>query len=239
VLSTNESFGAVATGRGRKRGCDVYVVRNGPMLADLDAVRNDARIRLSRGSRFLIVYVGMMGAQDGVSILLDAVRELAEQRLERDFRLALFGDGPELRRLRGLANTLGVDELVDFHGRVSFEEVLSAISASDVCVCPDPKTPMNDLSTLVKVAEYLGIGRPVVAFDLRETRRTAGDAAVYAEPNSVPGFASAIDGLLKDADLRRTLGERGRERVRSRFTWEYSQRELLRAYGSLFNGREQ
>lgn len=231
VLSTNESFREIALLRGGKPASEVVIVRNGPALSDIRAARPDLELR--KGSRFLLVYVGMMGSQDGVDLLLRAVRELAAMRAERDFRLVLFGDGPELPRLEELRDRLEIADIVDFRGRVSFEDVLRGISAADICMCPDPKTPMNDRSTLVKVVEYMGLGKPVVAFDLKETRCTAGGAAAYARPNSPKSLAECANELLVSAHSRKKMGDCGRLRVENSLAWDYSERQLLAVYEGL------
>ena len=83
---------------------------------------------------------------------------------------------------------------------------------------------------MIKVAEYMAFGVPVVCYDLRESRATAADAALYARPNDTRSYAAAIDTLLEDAELRKRLGQTGERRVRERLSWANSERELLRAY---------
>ncbi len=60
---------------------------------------------------------------------------------------------------------------------MSGDRLLTTLSTFDVCLAPNPKTPLNEVSTMVKLLEYMAMSRPVVAYDLSETRRTAEDGA--------------------------------------------------------------
>jgi glycosyltransferase involved in cell wall biosynthesis len=104
------------------------------------------------------------------------------------------------------------------------------LSTSDVCLAPDPKSPLNDISSMVKISEYMAMSRPIVSFDLMESRRAAGDAAVYAEADDVAGFAALIDGLLEDPARAAAMGDAGRERAEALLAWEHQERSLLAAY---------
>jgi glycosyltransferase involved in cell wall biosynthesis len=225
VISTNESYRELAVGRGGKRPEDVFVVRNAP----------GSRIRptepepaLKRGRPFLLAYVGVMGQQDGGDLALRALAQLRERR--GDWHAVFAGDGDALPELQALAHRLGLDDAVDFLGWIEDDGVRRVLASADVCLAPEPRNPLNDVSTLIKVAEYMAMARPVVAFDLRESRFTAGQAALYAEPNDPGSFADCIEQLLDDADLRTRMGELGRERVANGLTWESSKRTLLAAY---------
>jgi glycosyltransferase involved in cell wall biosynthesis len=128
---------------------------------------------------------------------------------------------------------LGLDGVVDLPGRVPDETVAGVLSAAAVGVCPDPKNPLNDVSTMNKTMEYMAFALPVVAFDLVETRVSAQDAAVYAAPGDVDGFAQAIVDLVDDPDRRAGMGRRARERVVSELAWEHQRAAYLRVYDEL------
>lgn len=236
VLSTNESFREIALSRGGKRPEDVFVVRNGPSIEELHAVEPLPDLR--EGKRHLLLYVGIMAAQDGVDLLLRAVSELAALRDRADFLLVLVGDGPEFENVQALAKELCIEDRVRFRGRLPFSEVLRCIAGADICLCPDPYTEMNDKSTLVKVVEYMSLAKPTVAFDLSETRLSAGESALYAEPNDPAAFAACINTLMDSEDLGRRMGMRGEEAVRTRLAWDYSKRSLLDAYEAVARARE-
>jgi glycosyltransferase involved in cell wall biosynthesis len=229
VLSANESYRRIAIERGGKRPGDVYVVRNGPDLARFDVVDPDETLK--RGRRHLLAYIGVMGPQDGVDY---AVRALAALRKKRgDWQAVFVGEGDSVAAVRALASSLRLDDHVDFLGWRRDGDLRRVLSTADVCLAPDPKSPLNELSTTLKVAEYMAMRRPTVAFDLMETRVTAGDSALYAPPNDVSSFAACIDQLLDDPARRVSLGELGRARVEQSLSWEHSERVLTAAYERL------
>lgn len=233
VISTNESYREVAVTRGGKSEDRVFVVRNGPDLQRL--VRVPEKPELKKGKEHLVFYIGNMSKQDGIDYLLRAVRHLVHERGRRDFHTILVGGGPILDRLRAYAAELGLAEHVTFTGRIPDPEVMAALSTSSICASPDPRNPLNDVSTMQKTMEYMAMGKPVVAFDLIETRVSAGDAALYAVPNSEADFGDKIATLLDDAALRRELGAVGERRVHEVLSWEYSVAPLLAAYRKAFS----
>jgi glycosyltransferase involved in cell wall biosynthesis len=226
VLAANESFREVAITRGRKSPDDVFVVRNGPDPALFRPTQPDAETK--RGATHVIGYVGMMGSQDGIDVALESLALLKQRR--SDWRAIFVGDGDALPAARASAQRLELGEAVDFLGFVQDRERLTQLIAScDVCISPEPRNVLNEHSTLVKVAEYLAVGRPVVAFDLKETRRTARDAAAYAPADDAQSFSTTIDTLLDDPSRRQRMSEAGKERAES-LRWEHSERALLAAY---------
>jgi glycosyltransferase involved in cell wall biosynthesis len=232
VMSTNESYKRVAMDRGGVAEADVVVVRNGP---DLNRVREaPPNPELKQGKRHLVFYIGTMGSQDGVDYLLRATKHLGLDRGRDDFHTLIMGGGIELDNLKAYAAELGIEDRVTFTGRVPDEEVVEALNTADVCVCPDPKTPLNDVSTMNKTMEYMALGKAVAAFDLRETRVSAEDAALYAEGNDDKDLADKIARLLDDADLREQLGAVGRQRIDERLSWEHQKVALYRAYRLAF-----
>ena len=226
VLSVNESYRRVAIERGRRRPEDVAVVRTGPDLTRFTPTPPDPALK--RGRRYLLSYVGVMGPQDGVD---HALRALAALRRRRDDWHAIFmGSGEVLDAMRALANELGLGDVVEFTGWVEHDTIRRVLSTSDVCLAPDPKSPLNDVSSMVKISEYMAMRKPIVSYDLMESRASAGDSAVYAAADDVEGFARLIDELLDDAPRRATMGEVGRSRAEQLLAWEHQERALLAAY---------
>jgi glycosyltransferase involved in cell wall biosynthesis len=227
VISTNGSFAAIAVQRGHKNPDDVFVVRNGPGLDMFRPVTPDPALR--SGAEYLIGYVGLMGDQDGVDVAVEALGLLRDQR--NDWHAIFVGDGDALPRARELAAQLGLEDRITFAGFIRDRAtLLQIISTCDVCLSPEPRNALNESSTLIKVAEYMAAGRPVVAFDLNETRETAGDTAAYAEEDTPAAFAAAVADLLDDPDRRAAMGLRARERAEASLTWQRSEDALLRAY---------
>jgi glycosyltransferase involved in cell wall biosynthesis len=233
VIAANESHRAVAMRRGGKPAEDVFVVRNGP---DPSLFRPQSADRsLKRGKPYLITYIGNMEPQDGVE---HGVRALAIlHRRRQDWHAVFLGGGSELRPLQELAAELGLRDAVEFTGFVERSVVVRTLASCDVCLAPEPLTPYNDASTMIKIPEYMAMARPIVAFELKESRWSADGAAVYAQPGDDQGFADAIDALLDDPERRAELGRRGRERVETHLAWPHSERELLRAYERVLRRR--
>jgi glycosyltransferase involved in cell wall biosynthesis len=206
----------------------VFIVRSCP---DLKNVRpGPTRPELSERKEFLVVYLGVMGQQEGLDLLLESIAIIVKERNRNDTLFVLIGGGTPLPRFKSLATQKGLDAVLRFTGRLPDDEVPAYFSAADVCVAPDPLNPMNDKSTMNKILEYMAFGRPVVLFDLTEGRRSAGDAALYARPNDPVDFADQMLKLLDSESLRRELGARGRKRVEESLNWEAEERSLLAAY---------
>ncbi len=226
VISPNESFKRIAVDRGRKPPDDVFVVRNAPDLRRFRSGR--AKASLKRGRAHLIAYVGVMAPQDGVDHALRALAKLRERR--DDWHAVFVGDGDSLLELQRLAGDLGLADHVEFRGFLRDEGIREVLSTADVCLAPEPRNALNDASTMIKIAEYMAMARPIVCFDLKESRLTAGGAALYARPNDDDSFAESIDALLSNASLRARLGSIGQQRVEKALSWQHSEAALLAAY---------
>ena len=232
VVSTNDSYRQVAIERGRKRSDRVFVVRSGPSHQRFATVR-DPDCELRRGRRFLVAYLGVMAPQDGVDHLVRAARVLVRERGRDDIAFTFIGAGDSFEELKALTRSLGLEEACLFTGRVPDADVERVLATADVCVSPDPKNPLNDVSTMNKVLEYMACAKPIVCFDLREHRYSAGEGALYAEPNRDEDLADKIAQLLDDPGLRARMGAYNRERFLTRMAWEHNAGELMRAYECL------
>ena len=228
VITTNESHKKIAMERGGKRAEDVIVVRSGPDLARLAVYPPDPAYRA--GKQHLLVYLGEICKQDGVDFMVRAVKLLAETHGRRDFRVMFVGGGPHQPAIKAYAEEQGIMAYAEFTGRVSDEALCRILSSGTLGIDPDPKNPWSDKSTMNKVIEYMHFGLPVVAFDLHETRVSAGDAGVYAEANSEADLAAVINALLDQPGRIATMGEIGRRRVQDVLAWTYSVPPLLAAY---------
>jgi glycosyltransferase involved in cell wall biosynthesis len=230
VIATNESMRAMARQRGPVPNDRIFTVRTGPDFERLRLVPVDETLR--GGRPHLVCYLGVMGKQDGVDYALRASQRLLARR-PGCARFAFIGDGDHAPALRALSRELQIEGDVVFTGRVSDAELVRYLSTADVCLSPDPANGFNEFHTMNKTMEYMALGKPVVAFDLAETRTSAGDAALYAQPNDVDEFAGHIERLLDDPALRERLGREGRRRVVQTLSWEHSVPHLLATYESL------
>jgi glycosyltransferase involved in cell wall biosynthesis len=231
-IATNESYRRIAIERGGMAPGKVFVVRSGPSLERLKIV--PPQPALKRGRRHLVGYVGVMGKQEGIDLLLQAVRHIVFNLKRNDVHFGLVGGGTSLQEMKDLAVALGVQDYVTFTGRVPDADMLAMLNTADVCVNPDVANAMNDISTMNKIMEYMALGKPIVQFDLAEGRFSAQQASLYARRNDVEDFARRIVELVDDPERRRVMGEFGRRRVREELEWGYEAPKLLRAYEALW-----
>ena len=233
-IATNESFAAIARARGGMAAEDVFVVRSGPRVESFAPRPPDPGLK--RGFAHLVGYVGVIGQQEGMDLLVAAADHLVNG-LGRDVGFAVTGFGPHLAAVEADVAARGLGRHFRFTGPKYGEELLAVLSTADVCVSPDPRNAMNDISTMNKVIEYMALEKPVVQFDLREGRASAGEAALYAAPNDPRDFAEKIAELLDDPARRERMGRIGRARVEGGLSWAHSAPRLLAAYERAFAKR--
>jgi len=232
VITTNISQKRFAIERGHCHPDKVFVVRNGPELDRIKIVTPEPELK--KGRRYLLAYVGAMEVQDGIQNALYALHDLVHKRSRRDVSLVLMGDGSYAPTLYALAHELQIDDYVHFTGWVEARDIVRYLTVANVGLTPDPENGLNEYCTMVKTLEYMAMGIPIVAFELAETRFSAQDAALYATPNFIEDFASKIEKLLDDEELRLRMGAIGRKRIEEAFNWEYDKKNLLLAYEKLF-----
>jgi glycosyltransferase involved in cell wall biosynthesis len=228
VIATNESYRDIALSRGGKRENEVYIVRSGPSVGRFRRVPADESLK--NGKPYLLCYLGVMGPQDGVDYALRALAKLRDDLGRTDWHAAFIGGGDTFDEMVRLTEELGLSDQVTFTNRIPDEDLLRYLSTSDVCLSPDPLNPLNDLSTMNKVMEYMAMSKPIVSFELKEARVSAGEAAVYAPGNDELAFAGLIAQLLDDPEARTRMGELGRQRVTGPLSWDVSRSALHAAY---------
>jgi glycosyltransferase involved in cell wall biosynthesis len=235
VMATNESYKKLAVERGGKDPKDVFVVRNGPDLEKFKLVNPQSKLKF--GKPFLVGYVGTMSIQDGLDILLDVAADI-KGRGRKDVHFTCVGGGPGLAGLRQMMKDKDLEDTVTFTGRISDFELLTILSTADVCVNPDKPCEMNDISTMIKVTEYMALGKPIVQFDLREGRFSAGESSLYSDSKGgATDFADKILWLIENPEERRRMGAIGRKRVEQELAWKYSVNSLFAAYQRAFEKR--
>ncbi len=232
VISTNESYKRIAIERGHLRPEDVTVVRSGP---DTTTMRPLYPVDNSSIGTQLLAYLGIMGPQDGVDIVLKVMDELVHRRGRTDVRAVLMGFGDCLEDLRAESERLGLQEWVTFTGRVTLPEIADWLSRSTIGLCPDLKTPLNDVSTMNKTMEYMAYALPSVAFDLVETRVSGGDSVLYVPSGDLAAFTDAVVKLLDDPGLRADLGVRARRRVALELDWRPQSQAYVGVYNALLS----
>lgn len=233
VIATNESYKSIDIKRGGKKPEDIFIVRNGPDLNKFKEVPPDEKLK-SIG-KFILVYIGEMGPQDGVDYLLHSLKHLVTEYNRKDFYCVIIGKGDAVPDLINLKTELKLDEFVKFTGHIPFEELLKYLSSADICLDPNPSNPLNDYSTWIKIMEYMSLGKPIVSFDLKETRFSAQQAAIYATPNDTKEYAEKIVTLMNNQELRHNMSIFGRDRVKKELAWEIVSQNLLAAYKKLLS----
>lgn len=234
VISTNQSYRQIALTRGKKEPSRVFIVRSAPDTSKFQPVAPDESLKA--GHRYLVAYLGVMGKQEGVDLLLKSIALIVNEKKREDIYFVLIGSGPERPTLEAMSRTFGLGNKVRFTGRIPDAELLSILSTSDVCVNPDRVNEMNDKSTMNKIMEYMAVGKPIVQFEMTEGRYSAGEASLYAKPNDPIDFAEKILQLLEDPGACERMGALGRQRMESELDWGYSREALLKAYGTLPKG---
>lgn len=231
-IATNESYAEIARRRGGMAAEDVFVVRSGPKLEKLEL--RPPRPELKRGATHLIGYVGVIGRQEGLDLLLAAAEHLIREMGREDVHFGIVGGGPELEEIRRDCAARGLSDWFTFTGRAPDDVLLDMLNTADICVNPDRVTPMNDLSTMNKILEYMTLKKPIVQFEMKEGRASAGEASLYARPDDPVDFAEKIAWLMDRPEERERMGELGRQRILDRFSWAHCAPKLLAAYDRAF-----
>jgi glycosyltransferase involved in cell wall biosynthesis len=231
VVATNTSYAEIAMRRGSKAPADITVVRTGP---DPDRLRRAADVPvLRRGRKHLVAYIGVMGPQDGVDLAVRAASYVVHNIGREDVAFTFMGSGDSYHELVALRDELGLQNYLELPGRVPDHTVVDVLSTAEVGLSPDPKNPLNDVSTMNKTLEYMAFELPVIAFDLKETRVSAADAASYIESGDVAAYAQAIVELLDDPDKCQAMGKKGRARIEQELGWPYQRDRYVGVYDAL------
>jgi glycosyltransferase involved in cell wall biosynthesis len=230
-IATNESYKEIAICRGKMPAEKVQVVRSGPKLERLKLTIGNQSYK--KGRAFLIGYVGVIGEQEGLDLLLESAKNIISAR--KDVQFAIIGDGTELEKIKTLAAQTGLQNYVDFYGRVDDHTMVEILNTADICVNPDRPTEMNNLSTMNKIMEYMALKKPIVQFNLKEGRYSAKDASLYADNTSTADFSNKIMWLLDNKEERIKMGEAGYKRIINHLAWKHESQNLLNIYRKVFN----
>jgi glycosyltransferase involved in cell wall biosynthesis len=230
-IATNESYKEIALRRGKMREDKIQVIRSGPKLDRLKILPPDTQFR--KGRKYLVGYVGVIGEQEGIDLLLESVKHIISIR--SDIQFAIVGGGSDLELLKLLAAKLNLNEYVDFYGRVPDDLMIAILNTSDICVNPDKPTEMNNLSTMNKIMEYMALKKPIVQYDLKEGRFSAQGASLYAKNGDPKDFANKILQLIDNDELRKVMSDLGYNRVIRELSWDFESLKLLQFYDQIFS----
>jgi glycosyltransferase involved in cell wall biosynthesis len=234
VISTNHSYKEIAIHRGKRKDRDVVVVRNGPVSSKISSKAPNHELK--DGFQYLVAYIGKIGTQERIDVLLEAARHIVYKKKMNTVKFIIIGYGPDLRKMERLSREMELTEHVGFTGFLPFGVASEILATADVCVDPEFKNSYTDKSTMIKIMDYMIFGKPIVQFDLKEGRVTAGDASIYVKDNDVRDFAEAIIDLLNNPEKREKMGAIGKQRLLERLTWDRQKGNLRKAYQYLENG---
>ena len=229
-IATNESYREIAIHRGKMKPENIAVVRSGPKLDRLKLTPGNMKYK--KGRNFMVGYLGVIGAQEGLDLLLESIKEIVYKR--RDVQFAIVGGGTELEKIKQLTSDMGLLDYIDYYGRVDDATMVDIISTADVCVNPDRPTEMNNLSTMNKIMEYMALKKPIVQYDLKEGRFSADHASLYACNTNTTDFADKIIWLLDHPEDRTRRGEYGYYKIVNELSWDYESRKLVDFFNKVF-----
>lgn len=228
AIATNETFRDIAIARGGMSKDRVFIVRSVPDTSRFRRVEADPALK--NGRKHLVGFVGIMGAQDGVDLIVEAMNTIVHEQGRTDIQALIVGTGTELPYLEKLTAERGLENFITFPGFQSGNALLTAMSTFDIGIIPDPKNVYNDKISMNKVFEYMTLGIPFVGFDLIEGRKMAADAALYADDNCPKSLAAKMITLLEDPVLRERTAAEGMARAKSLLRWDEERSRLLAAY---------
>jgi len=225
-IATNESYKTIAVERGKMPADKVQIVRSGPKLDRLKLSAGDEKYK--KGRKYLIGYVGVIGEQEGLDLLLDSVKYIVARRT--DIQFGILGGGTDLEKIKKLTLEMNLGNYVDYYGRVDDQTMMDVLNTADVCVNPDRPTEMNNLSTMNKIMEYMALKKAIVQYDLKEGKVSAQQASLYATNTSTEDFADKIMWLLDNEEKRNYMGNYGYHRVVNELSWEFESKKLVSFY---------
>lgn len=233
VVVTNESYREIQMKRNRKKDRQIYTVRNGPRLSEFQKIAPDQSLK--RGFKYMAAYIGVMGSQDGVFYILEAAKYLVYSKGVNNILFLLIGEGDVWSEMKLLSKEYKLEEFVEFTGRISDFDVRRYLSTADLFLSPDPYNPLNNLSTMNKVMEFMAMGKPFVSFHLKEAMFSGGESGLYVDNNDPCAFGEGVLTLLHDSQKSKEMGAIGERRVKECLAWEHQEKYLLAAYKDILN----
>jgi glycosyltransferase involved in cell wall biosynthesis len=213
TICTNNYFREQLIASGAKPD-KVTIITNGPVLERIERAVADPSLRGEH--KHMCCWIGMMGRQDRVDLLLDAIDHVVHGLGRTDCGFFIIGDGECAGELHAQTARLGLEPWVHFPGWMSEEQVFNYLATADIGL----DTSLQEDISPVKIFEYMASGLPFVAFDVLETRVMGQGAAALVPPGDVKAYARELGALLDDGERRARLGEAGRGRVETELSWE-------------------
>lgn len=230
IITTNHSYAEILLERHKTNPRKMFIVRNDPMVREFQNTDFTPR----HDKKGMLLYLGSVNPQDGVEGLMNIVHHLVYELNEKNIICVVVGDGQTLPSVKNIVKSMNLNDYVDTKGFIYDRKVIyEYLHLADVCVEPAPDSDINRHSTFIKIMEYMASGKPIVAYDLKENRYSAGESALFVKPGDIKGFALAIRDLLHDPARRQQLGQSGEERINNTLNWGRSLENLKKAYESI------
>lgn len=230
-IATNESYKKIGITRGNMPENKIQIIRSGPKLDRLKLTSGN--LKYKKGREYLVGYVGVVGEQEGLDLLLASIKYIVSER--QDIQFGIVGGGTEINKLKMLTQEMELTDYVDYYGRVDDNTMVDVLNTADVCVNPDRPTEMNALSTMNKIMEYMALKKPIVQYDLKEGRFSAQNASLYADNTDTDDFARKIIWLIDNPDKRKEMGEYGYSRVINELSWDHESKKLIDFYNIILS----
>lgn len=195
------------------------------------AQRAELRVQLGiPEGRRIIVYVGLLAPYQGTNLLIETARILTARRPEVHF---LIMGHPDPHSYRRYAESLGVASHVTLPGRILYRDLHAYLALGEVAVAPK----MSLTEGNGKIANYMAMGLPTVAFDTPVAREILADTGLYARRGDAEDLAARLELALDDRDLAARLGAAARARAVAELSWERSIRALEAIYAEALERR--
>ena len=230
IIVVNEPYRQLVLTRDGIPESRVSIIRQGPDLSSFVPGQTDPDLRAR--AKIILTYLGQISSQDGVEHLIRALHHLDHDFGYTDWLCVIIGRSDTPGMLEELADKLGVSDRIDWTGYLPNEKWIPILQTADIGVEPSPVNPLNTVSTMNKLMDYMAAGEPSVAYDLAEHHVSAGDSALYAIPDDEIDLARQMHRLIKDPELRASMGQVGRRRIEQWLGWAYQKEKLLAVYAS-------
>lgn len=184
------------------------------------ALQGMAKLSVNDGT-YTLFYHGTLTANRGIDKVVLAIGRLNES-VKAHIRFVVVGSGKSLEPLKELAARCGLLDKVIFKGLVPYERIPAEIAAADCCICPLPDRTEWNVSSPLKVFEYLASGKPVILTPIPAHEEILGeeDFVVWSKGWDTEHFAEAIEYAFKQRERLRVSAEQGRNLARERFDWK-------------------
>jgi glycosyltransferase involved in cell wall biosynthesis len=233
VISTNESYKEIANRRGKKSKDKIFVVRNGPDLSNITVIPPDIDFR--DGFDFLVAYIGKIASQENFDNLLRIAKLIVCEKGLCNIKFVVMGSGPDFDEMQELSEEMSLSKNIEFTGYIPYNRLLGILDQCDIGVHPEYTNEYTNKSTMLKIMDYMLMGKPIVQFESKEGRVTAGKSSLYISDNDEMNFADAVVRLLHDPSRRKEMGEIGRNRIIESLHWGIQKQNLNRVYHKLSN----